>query len=105
MTIDPTHYRQLFFAEAAEHLASLEAVLLQLEAAPGNRDAVADAFRMAHSVKGAADAVGFPEVARFTHRIEEVLGKLREDPKDVPASLIDVLLQATDHLNLLVKSA
>ena len=105
MTIDPTHYRQMFFTEAADHLAALEVVLLRLEADPHDREAVADAFRLAHSVKGAAAAVGFPDVANFTHGLEGVLGRLRDDPRPVPVALTDVLLQATDHLAALVSAA
>jgi len=105
VTIDPTHYRQIFFAEAAEHLASLESVLMQLESDPSNRNSVAEAFRLAHSVKGAADAVGFPDVARFTHRIEEVLGQMREDSQPIAVSRIDALFQAVDHLVILVAAA
>lgn len=105
MSTDPTRYRQTFFDESAEHVAALEGALLRLEAGPHDPEDVNGAFRAVHSIKGGADAVGFPAVARFTHGMETLLGSLRGPRGTVPGRVIDLLLRATDTLSGLIASA
>ncbi|MFM8272216.1 MAG: chemotaxis protein CheW [Gemmata sp.] len=101
METDLERYRRTFFAEAVEHLAALESSLLRLESG-GHDPATADAaFRAAHSLKGGADAVGFPQLTRFTHAMEEVLDRCRTATV-IPTERLDTLLEATDFLTKLV---
>lgn len=101
METDLERYRKTFFAEATEHLAALESSLLRLESG-GHDPATADAaFRAAHSLKGGADAVGFPQLTRFTHAMEEVLDRCRTAAA-IPTERLDTLLEATDYLTKLV---
>lgn len=105
MQIDVTTYRETFFAEAGDHLAALEAILLRLEAKPSDPEAVADAFRAAHSVKGGADAVGLPEIARFTHALEGLLDQARSRPDPLSRAKLDLLLEAVDILGQLLTAS
>ncbi|HEX4611547.1 MAG TPA: Hpt domain-containing protein [Urbifossiella sp.] len=105
MKIDITKYRDTFFEEAAEHLAALEAALLRLDAAAGDAEALTEAFRAAHSVKGGADAVGLPDVTAFTHTLEGVLDLARSGPAAVPRRTLELLLEASDELKTLVAAA
>lgn len=98
MQLDANKYRQTFFEEAAEHVANLEGAVLRLDAGEPAPDAVDEAFRAAHSIKGGADAVGFPQIARFTHAIETLLGSLRGPRRAVPGRVTDLLLQSSDAL-------
>ena len=93
METDLDRYRRTFFDEAADHLAAAEAALLRLDAGPHDPAATVEAFRAVHSLKGGADAVGFPDLARFTHRLEEVLDRCRGDAP-IPRPRIDLLLDA-----------
>ncbi|VTT97878.1 signal transduction histidine kinase : CheA signal transduction histidine kinase OS=Desulfohalobium retbaense (strain DSM 5692) GN=Dret_0656 PE=4 SV=1: Hpt: Hpt: H-kinase_dim: HATPase_c: CheW [Gemmataceae bacterium] len=102
MQLDVARYRETFFAEAAENLADLDVALLKLEADPLDREAVATAFRLVHSLKGSADAVGFPDLVRFAHHIEDVLSRLRDDTSAVPLARVDALLRASNHLAAMV---
>lgn len=95
-------YRKTFFAEATEHLAALEASFLRLDAGAHDSTATDDAFRAAHSLKGGADAVGFPHLARFAHRLEEVLDRCR-GTQPIPQHRLDLLLETTDLLVRLVE--
>jgi len=96
MNFDPTQYRAIFCDEATEHVALLEGALLRLEADPATTaDAVDEAFRSAHTIKGGADAIGFPGLAQFTHGLEELLGRFRGRDA-VPRPVLDLLLEGTD---------
>ncbi len=105
MRIDPTRYRKTFFDEAADHLAAFEGALLRLEKGPHDPDAVDEAFRAAHSVKGGADAVGLPAVARFTHALEGILAQARTQPNPLARQTLDLLLEALDILGRLLTAA
>ena len=103
METDLDRYRTTFLAEAADHLVALEGALLRLETT--NDDAAADdAFRVAHSLKGGADAVGFPRLAKFTHALEELLDRCRNG-QPISRPRLDLLLEAQDALAQLVRAA
>ena len=104
MQIDPAAYRATFFEEVRDHTAVLEGALLRLDAGAIDRAAVDEAFRAAHSVKGGADAVGFPYIAKFTHALESLLDRFRALGQ-VPQRVLDLLLEGTDALVRLVHAA
>jgi two-component system chemotaxis sensor kinase CheA len=103
MNFDPRQYQAIFCDEAAEHVVLLEAALLRLEADPADGEAVGEAFRAAHTVKGGADAIGFPGLAKFTHGLEELLGRLRGGVA-VTRQALDLLLEGCDCLGRYVSA-
>jgi hypothetical protein len=52
----------MFIAEALDHLNSIEALILQLEAEPGNERLLNDIFRPFHTIKGNSGALGVTRV-------------------------------------------
>ncbi|HEX3073409.1 MAG TPA: Hpt domain-containing protein [Ignavibacteriales bacterium] len=66
-----------FKEEAAELLAELEAVLLDLEKNSDDQELLARAFRALHTIKGSSGMFGFDDIAMFTHDIENVFDQLR----------------------------
>lgn len=105
MKIDIAQFRGVFFEEAAEHLATMEVGLLQLEQAPNDRATVDAVFRGAHSIKGAAGTFGFLEVASFLHGVETLLDRMRSGTTDVTPRRITLLLGALDALQQLLSAA
>ncbi len=100
-----THrFREVFFEEAAERVAELESGLLQLEASPECQELLHTIFRAAHSIKGGSATFGMERVARFTHSLENLLGRLREGHIPVTRTLVDLLLRATDVLRSLLEA-
>lgn len=97
-----SRFREMFFEEAADPLANLEASLLQLEASGQAHELVQSMFRAAHSIKGASGTFGLPQVARFTHALENIVGQLREGAMPISTALVDLLLRATDVLRALL---
>src|SRR5262245_49202857 len=73
---------QMFFEEAADVLREYEAELLRLEVDPEARGALDAVFRSAHTLKGTSATLGFESIARFTHALEDVLGRLRKRELD-----------------------
>jgi len=66
-----------FREESLERVERMSTVLLAAEAGNGAADAIGELFRDAHSIKGAAAMVGFGDVSRVAHRLEDILDQLR----------------------------
>lgn len=96
--LDPNNEELLkdFFAEATSQVESLEQNVLVLENDPGNKDAIDEIFRAAHTLKGGAGTVEMAELASFTHLVEDVLDGIRSGKATADESLIDALLASID---------
>lgn len=88
---------QIFREEADERIDRMVTTLLALEAGEAAPDAIDVLFRDAHSLKGNAGMVGFGEVQRIAHAIEDVLEDARSGGGLDPA-LAAPLLDATDAM-------
>ena len=98
MNLDLKEFHAAFFEEAAEHLTTLEEGLLKLEASPDDKELINGIFRSAHSIKGTGGALGFGEIAAFTHDLETVLDRMRNGEMLATATRVELLLRATDAL-------
>ncbi|HEV3462529.1 MAG TPA: Hpt domain-containing protein, partial [Actinomycetota bacterium] len=70
----------IFGAEASERVQAMNRHLLALETDPSAEELdeqLAGLFREAHSLKGAAGAVGMAEVEAIAHRLESVFQSVR----------------------------
>jgi two-component system chemotaxis sensor kinase CheA len=93
---------QTFIAEARELLQDMEASLLRLESEPGDSDTLGAIFRAAHTIKGSAGLFGLEPVVGFTHIVEDVLDRVRDDAVVINSELVALLLECGDHMLELV---
>lgn len=102
--LDPNNEELLkdFFSEAQSQVDTLEQNILVLENESGNRDAVDEIFRAAHTLKGGAATVEMTELSRFTHRLEDVLDAIRSDAVKVTEEVIDILLASIDIIKAML---
>ena len=56
----------------------MEVGLLSLEDAPDDKEKLNDVFRSVHSIKGSAEYIGAENIARLTHKLENLLELLRQ---------------------------
>jgi len=85
-----------FMSEAFELVQNMENSLLSLEKNPNDASAVAEIFRAAHTIKGGAGTIGFVEIKEFTHRVEDLLDRVRKGEMQIDPSLVSLLLEAKD---------
>lgn len=105
MSTDLSHFQDAFFEESADHLATMEGGLLNLEQHPDDLDLLNRIFRAAHSIKGNSGMFGFTAVGQFTHKMETLLDRLRNGQLSVTPAIADVLLRSTDCLSSLLEAA
>src|SRR5690606_13538940 len=94
-----------FRAEAADHLQAINQSLLKLERAPEESlraKILQDAFRAAHSLKGAARAVSQLEVEALAHTMESVFQQARDSGLVLSADICDVLYDGLDAIDKLI---
>jgi two-component system chemotaxis sensor kinase CheA len=102
--LDPNNEELLkdFFSEAQMQVDTLEQNILVLESEGGNRDAVDEIFRAAHTLKGGAATVEMMELSHFTHLVEDVLDAIRSDTVKVNEDVVDTLLAAIDIIKAMM---
>ncbi|MEW6563001.1 MAG: chemotaxis protein CheW [Pseudomonadota bacterium] len=102
MSIDLSQFYQVFFEEAAEHLAEMERLLLDLDIASPNMDDLNAIFRAAHSIKGGSGTFGFSDIAEVTHVLETLLDRLRKQEMLPTDEMVNTFLEAGDVLAMLL---
>ena len=98
MSIDMSQFYQVFFEESAEHLASMESLLLALDLDAPDPDQLNAIFRAAHSIKGGSGTFGFNDMTEVTHILETLLDGIRKNEITITADMVDAFLQAGDVL-------
>lgn len=96
--MDTSEYLPMFLAECREHLQELNIAVVKLEERPDDRATLDEIFRAAHSLKGMSATMGFEGIARLTHQMEDVFELLRQRNAELPAAVVDVLLECLDAL-------
>jgi two-component system, chemotaxis family, sensor kinase CheA len=91
----------IFLAEADEHLQVLDDTLIRLEKESSNADLVQTVFRSAHTIKGMSGMIGHQRMTNLTHALETVLDGVRKNSIQITKQLINICLDAVDHLRLL----
>lgn len=95
---DPVAFRTIFYEEAQEHLANVEAILLRLDVDAPRPEDLNAIFRAVHSIKGSAAMLGCTEMAALTHLYENLLDLLRKDERPIDNDDIEAMLKAGDVL-------
>lgn len=90
-----TQYLNAYLDESGELLERLDAKLVELEASGGGVD---ELFRIFHTLKGSSASMGLELVANLSHRLEDVLGKVRDGELNVSPELVDFLLSGADGI-------
>jgi two-component system, chemotaxis family, sensor kinase CheA len=94
--------KKKFAVEAREKIADLETAVLILEENPGDKTQIDSLFGAMHSLKGSGGMFGFNKISEFTHDIETIYDYVRKAQIKIDTELLDITLDAIDHLKLLI---
>jgi two-component system chemotaxis sensor kinase CheA len=87
-----------FIVETKETLEKLDLDLVQLESAPEDADLLNEIFRSFHTVKGTSGFLGLVKMQALTHRLEDILNKLRKGESILNSRIMDGILGGYDAL-------
>ncbi|HEX4858596.1 MAG TPA: chemotaxis protein CheW [Usitatibacteraceae bacterium] len=96
MALDLSRFAKAFFEEAHEHVGALESLLLNIDIARPDHEALNAIFRAVHSIKGGAAAFGHKALAEFTHDFESILDRVRKGTLVLNKARVDAFLKAGD---------
>jgi two-component system, chemotaxis family, sensor kinase CheA len=92
-----------FMIEADEIIAKLDEDMVKLEKHSDDLNLLNEIFRAAHTIKGTSGFLGLDKVSELTHKMEDVLNKLRKGELKTNPVIMDALLEAIDTLKLLLE--
>ncbi len=104
MIIEDEETLQMYVEESREHLADIENDILAIEECGENIDEelVNKVFRAAHSIKGGAGFMGLNNIKELSHKMENVLGMIRDGKLTPNAEITNILLEASDVLREMI---
>ena len=91
-----------FIIESREILVEMESALLSVKLAEQQKELINAIFRSAHTIKGSAGLFGLEHIVAFTHVIESVLDRARDDAVQMTDDLIALLLNCCDQIGTFV---
>lgn len=106
MSDDNSFFEELqtdFLNEISFLLETYEEHMLGLENDDDKKEHLTQIFRVAHSIKGGAAAVGFQDFSHFAHHVEDLLSVLRNSPEFVNSEVISILLKSGDEFKTRVQ--
>jgi two-component system chemotaxis sensor kinase CheA len=96
-------YLDAFIRESEEEITKLNNSLLDLESDPGDREAMDQIFRTAHTLKGNFGAMGFDEASNLAHAMEDLLDEIREGEMQVSPDVMDLIFAGVDQIETIVR--
>ncbi|WP_321508317.1 chemotaxis protein CheA [uncultured Methanoregula sp.] len=94
-------YRGLFVAESRENHENLVKNLLILEKGV-DQSAIDEIFRSCHTLKGASASMGFSDMERLCHAMEDVFQIIRSGNAEISQELGNLLLACSDVLEQMI---
>ncbi len=95
---DVAELMPFYLDESDEQIVSLGDLLLQLERTPDDANALREAFRLIHTIKGASTVMGFDQVKGLTHHLETFFDRLRGGERALDRPSLDLFFRCLDAL-------
>lgn len=94
----PDELVEIFSEEAEDHFNTITDGLDRLRVDGNDMEAIGDIRRAAHTLKGAAGAVGSPAISKLAYRLETLLNLLLEQERGATEVHVGLCLEAGDLL-------
>ncbi|HPF17811.1 MAG TPA: chemotaxis protein CheA, partial [Thermotogota bacterium] len=104
MSSEFDQYLSTFIDETKEYMSTLNEQMLLLENEPDNMEAINEIFRTIHTLKGMSGTMGFSNMAKLSHRMENVFDLIRTEKIHVTHENSDLLFAGVDLLEKMTDS-
>jgi len=92
-----------YFEEMDELLQRAEDCLIRLESGREAGD-INELFRIAHSIKGSSQMIGYEPIGALTHRLEDLLDSIRKERIRLDGEVLRLCFDALDHVKAMTES-
>ncbi|MDP2785593.1 MAG: hybrid sensor histidine kinase/response regulator [Sulfurimicrobium sp.] len=103
MALDIKKFIIRFVEEAREHIGRLSEGLDAMNRDSGDRENINAIFRSAHTIKGSSRMLKLTTITETAHKLEDILGALRDGSLSYRPELGSVLYQGVDAIAALVE--
>ncbi len=93
-----------FVVECLEHIAAIEAALLDLGDTPGDAEKINTVFRAFHTIKGSANMLGLDSIQELGRLAEDILVRARKGEIRITGDCTNLLLRSCDSLKGMIES-
>lgn len=93
---------EAFMHEAPAHATEFSGLIHKLVAGKTTVEDIAQAKRIAHTLKGSASIIGIRGITVLAHHVEDILEYIERHPQSLPAQLLDALMDAAGCLEGMV---
>jgi len=94
-------YLDEYLAELEEQIENLQEGLMTLETEPQDQPTINEVFRITHTIKGNAGTMGFGEIQKIGHVMEDLLDTARSGGIVITSDMVDVMLKGNDAIKTL----
>ncbi len=102
MAIDLSKFVARFVEESRDHIGRQGDGIAALESGTANAEGINALFRSAHTIKGSSRMMKLVPITEIAHRLEDVLGALRDGSRGFDAALGQLLFRGVDAMAALV---
>ncbi len=95
-------YRELFLAEASAQYEELNRYFVVLEKDPHNIEAIQTIFRIMHTLKANASAMGFEPIYEMAHLLEDIFSEIKSQKLALTTDTFNDLFRANDKLGEMI---
>lgn len=95
--------KEIFLAEALQQSEEMNKYFIFLEQNHGNKEAVSTIFRLTHTLKANAAAMGFEAITEMSHLLEDIFSEIKSG-KTISPEVFNDLFRANDKLGELIKA-
>jgi len=96
-------YLSVFVEETKEYLQLLNEKMLVLENNPEDIETVNEIFRALHTLKGMSATMGFENMAKLSHKMENIFDLFRNRKASVEVEIMDALFAGVDTLERMLQ--
>ncbi len=96
--------KKIFLAEAQTNFEDLNRLFTQLEKNNKDRNSIDSIFRITHTLKANAAAMGFDGISQLSHVLEDIFSLIKAGKMDVTPDTFNTLFRANDKLGELIDS-
>jgi two-component system, chemotaxis family, sensor kinase CheA len=94
--------KEIFLAEALDGYEQLNRFFTRLEKDSNDPQAVEAIFRITHTLKANAAAMGYDGIAEVSHLLEDIFSEVKKQPKLLNSHIFNDLFRANDKLGEMI---
>ncbi len=98
MAINEKKIRDAYLEEINELLESLNHQLLSFENSPEEKEIINEIFRLTHSIKSESALVGYLNIAKVAHKMEDIFDKIKNNSIRADRNVMNALFKSYDKI-------